>query len=167
MSENRLKEIQDGKLPIPEDVLVFSTMIDVNIDTDAFEVGARNTVEEWRTERQRRRYELGLDLPIIPLPGSTGWREAYTFGKQLDMQFPGQDAGDLTSAAENNGWPQGIEGGEVIKELVCWQSGCRDEEEWVWKVRFEGKGTYIAFGGCDYTGWDCQSNLEWHQLSYR
>jgi len=35
--------------------------------------------------------------------------------------------------------------------------GANDESDWYWILTVDGK-TYYATGGCDYTGWDCQSS---------
>lgn len=43
-------------------------------------------------------------------------------------------------------------------EIVLELTGQNDGAEWHWILRLEG-GTYAyVTGGCDYTGWDCQSS---------
>ena len=42
--------------------------------------------------------------------------------------------------------------------------GERDSESWiVWGQLKDGRW-FIARGSCDYTGWDCRSNLDWEKL---
>lgn len=47
----------------------------------------------------------------------------------------------------------------IIDKVFAEITGERDEKDWHWLVGFQdGKVGYIT-GGCDYTGWDCQSFL--------
>ena len=51
-----------------------------------------------------------------------------------------------------------LEGAAVLHELT----GENDGPEWHWLVRLaDGRHAYIH-GGCDYTGWDCQSWADVH-----
>lgn len=46
---------------------------------------------------------------------------------------------------------------EDIAEVLAVYEGENDERDWRWIVRLtSGNWAYIR-GGCDYTGWDCQS----------
>lgn len=45
-----------------------------------------------------------------------------------------------------------------IEEVVLELTGRNEEYDWHWICRLkDDKYVYIS-GGCDYTGWDCQSN---------
>ena len=46
-------------------------------------------------------------------------------------------------------------------ELFAAVMGENDDRDWFWIFGYDGK-FYNAQGGCDYTGWDCQS---WGQTS--
>ena len=48
-----------------------------------------------------------------------------------------------------------------ITGLVLEQQGEHDGNNWIWRVTLGDGSTWIAEGGCDYTGWDCQSHLDW------
>lgn len=44
--------------------------------------------------------------------------------------------------------------------MLAFINGENDGANWHWLVRTEdGKYAYLT-GGCDYTGWDCQSSLD-------
>lgn len=63
---------------------------------------------------------------------------------------------DLAQALEYNsvGLPS------PVVAILATIEGENDEADWHWLVRLEdGQHAYIS-GGCDYTGWDCQSNCE-------
>lgn len=50
-----------------------------------------------------------------------------------------------------------------IVEILATVDGCNDYADWHWLAMLEsGRFAYIT-GGCDYTGWDCQSNLDVHE----
>jgi hypothetical protein len=97
---------------------------------------------------------------VIPLPGSEGWTRSYDWGNQLEKRFPNQDASDFASACEYNDYGPAKELEIVGFQLL--KQGIQDEEDWIWAVAFAGGANYLAIGGCDYTGWDCQSWLEWY-----
>jgi hypothetical protein len=60
---------------------------------------------------------------------------------------------DLRSAVSYNG---GLDL-ELVKGVVACVYGENDEAYWHWILKMkDGKYGY-AVGGCDYTGWDCQS----------
>lgn len=45
-----------------------------------------------------------------------------------------------------------------IKRLLAVVEGERDGPKWHWIIKLrDGRVAYMS-GGCDYTGWDCQSN---------
>jgi hypothetical protein len=98
-------------------------------------------------------------LPVVPLPGSGDWSEAYEYAEVLERRFPGQDASDLCVGAKYNDY--GPLADHQVDDLVCNEFGQRDGPGWKWTVTFVNGETWIATGGCDYTGWDCQSFLRW------
>lgn len=63
---------------------------------------------------------------------------------------------DLHYAIGNNACPVS---GQII-EMLAHIDGAEDEANWHWLVMLDnGRFAYIT-GGCDYTGWDCQSSLD-------
>jgi hypothetical protein len=97
--------------------------------------------------------------PIVPLPGSEGWRSAWEWGDCIEALFPEQDGSDLAYACEYN--DLGPLADHRLAGLLMLQQGERDEGEWVWLVTVDDGTHWLATGWCDYTGWDCQSGLEW------
>lgn len=61
---------------------------------------------------------------------------------------------DLEACLENN--PQSFEVGDIDK-VVAVIEGENDERDWHWVLRLSGNRYVYLRGGCDYTGWDCQS----------
>lgn len=51
-----------------------------------------------------------------------------------------------------------LEGATVLLELT----GGNDGPEWHWLVRLADRRHAYIHGGCDYTGWDCQSGCDVH-----
>lgn len=97
--------------------------------------------------------------PIIELPGSETWERGYHWGSALAKAFPEQDAHELSSACVYNDY--GPAATQRIINLVLLEQGENDGARWVWRVTFADGTTWVAEGACDYTGWDCQSSLEW------
>ena len=100
----------------------------------------------------------------IVLPGSENYWESYDVAQALEAKFPNQDAYNLCSAVQHNeSWPNTTE----PAQLVMLEEGANDEAQWVWYVVW-GTGynatRYIGRGGCDYTGWDCQSSFGWTEV---
>jgi len=63
---------------------------------------------------------------------------------------------NLEAALEHNH----VKGSAQIAELLAELEGENDERDWHWLVKLEnGKVAYLR-GGCDYTGWDCQSSAQ-------
>lgn len=104
------------------------------------------------------------DLPLVQLLGERWerWRDGYEWGRDLDSRFPRNEAGDFTSAITYNHHPFGAEF-PVIKNLVCTKVGENDGGDWNWLVWVYDE-VWLATGGCDYTGWDCQSDLDWQRV---
>lgn len=51
---------------------------------------------------------------------------------------------------------------ETIEDIVAEVPGHNDEDDWWWVLKIKDKGFCLFSGGCDYTGWDCQSGVEMH-----
>ena len=62
---------------------------------------------------------------------------------------------DLAACLHYN--PQDLLGPEDIEEVLAVWEGERDGDDWRWVVRLKGDLFAFIQGGCDYTGWDCQS----------
>jgi hypothetical protein len=66
---------------------------------------------------------------------------------------------DLADAVKYNRRYESKEYTGEIDKVFGEITGERDERDWHWLVGFsDGKVGYLT-GGCDYTGWDCQSFL--------
>lgn len=110
-------------------------------------------------------FEKALDLPFVSLPGSEDWESARNYGDALEKHFPGQDAHDFASACNYNGWgPLATTRLEFVRFFNMLQQGERDEGSWIWQIQFDDGSIWQAEGHCDYTGWDCQSWLEWEKI---
>lgn len=62
---------------------------------------------------------------------------------------------DLTACLEYN--PQDGYTVEDIAQVVAVWEGQNDEDDWRWILRLNDDRFVFLQGGCDYTGWDCQS----------
>lgn len=98
-------------------------------------------------------------MDIIHVPGSDGWRNGYEFGTALDRLWPDQDALDFAIALSEHP-DHGADLSSGIKKLHCTQYGENDGAHWIWVVDTEDGRSWRFDGWCDYTGWDCQSDLE-------
>lgn len=105
--------------------------------------------------------EVAAQYPLIDLPGSDEWRSSYEMGEVLDKAFPGQDASDLMVGCSYNDWGPLKDGDRRIVSLECIQHGENDGQNWIWHVGLDNGTQWVVEGGCDYTGWDCQSGLTW------
>lgn len=99
------------------------------------------------------------DIPIIRLPNSDEWESGYDWGSELDKKFPNQDAIELGYACAYNDYGPTKE--HHITKLTMHQQGQNDGGNWIWCVELNNGTVWLATGGCDYTGWDCQSSLDW------
>lgn len=61
---------------------------------------------------------------------------------------------DLRAACEYNN----IDSSDLV-DVLLEITGENDEASWHWIVKTTSGFAYIS-GGCDYTGWDCQSGAE-------
>lgn len=98
---------------------------------------------------------------IVNLPGSGGWRASYEAGLVLEALFPDQDADQFAYCCLYNATPYGDGLLPTVDQLTMEQQGERDAGDWVWLVTFADGLVWRVTGGCDYTGWDCQSWAEW------
>ena len=72
---------------------------------------------------------------------------------------------DLRACLEHN--PQSFSIFDIEKVLAVW-TGERDEDDWRWVIKVTKEyakthkvGRFVFLqGGCDYTGWDCQSSAD-------
>lgn len=61
---------------------------------------------------------------------------------------------DLRACLRNN--DIGITQFDIAEVVAIWE-GQNDGDDWRWIVKLAGGGYAYIRGGCDYTGWDCQS----------
>lgn len=99
----------------------------------------------------------------IFLPGSEGYWDGWDRGWALHQMFPRQDIPDFAAACTNNSW--GPAEAQGIASIMCLEYGVRAGPDWKWLVRLFDNSHWWVVGGCDYTGWDCQSWLSW--IEYR
>lgn len=69
--------------------------------------------------------------------------------------------GDLRYGMECNPHPNGEISYKDIDEIVAAIPGMNDEADWHWVVKTQDNKFWYIYGGCDYTGWDCQSSLRY------
>jgi hypothetical protein len=62
---------------------------------------------------------------------------------------------DIKYAFDCNGLAAHLDNIDVIVAEVC---GANDEYDWHWLLQMKDGTFRYAHGGCDYTGWDCQSS---------
>lgn len=107
------------------------------------------------------------DYPIITLtatPKQNSWNDGWNIGTILEHFFPNEDPINFAQACAYNDWGPVLKDGSLqIEGLLMLEEGEHDGDECVWLVRASGHH-FIATGGCDYTGWDCQSHLRWSVL---
>ncbi len=69
---------------------------------------------------------------------------------------------DLCSCLENN--PQNGFNIDDIEQVLAVYEGENDGDNWHWVLELtDGRFVYL-WGGCDYTGWDCQSQAD-HRIA--
>ncbi len=110
-------------------------------------------------------YDILPGTPLINIASAVDWNETYEAGEKLDKQFPNQDAWDFLSAVRHNGHPFGEEP-PAITDIKMTKQGANDEGSWEWKVSFANGDIWKVEGWCDYTGWDCQSGIDWTPRFY-
>lgn len=67
------------------------------------------------------------------------------------------DGDDIHYAFECNSLSERLDDIDVIVAEVC---GENDGYDWYWILQMKDGSFSWAKGGCDYTGWDCQSYAE-------
>lgn len=67
---------------------------------------------------------------------------------------PDEGGDDIKYAFEYNGLSAQLQEIDVIVAEVC---GEHDGNDWHWILQMKDGTFHYASGGCDYTGWDCQS----------
>lgn len=67
------------------------------------------------------------------------------------------DSDDIKYAFGNNGLTNRLKDIDVIVAEVCGQN---DDDDWYWILQLKDGSFAWAVGGCDYTGWDCQSSCD-------
>ncbi len=66
---------------------------------------------------------------------------------------------DIQSAMDNNA--SGLFNYSDIEGLIAEIPGHNDEDDWFWIGKLKDGRFFGARGGCDYTGWDCQSHCDY------
>ncbi len=64
------------------------------------------------------------------------------------------DDTDLAYALENNSVTASS---DTVTEVLGYIAGQNDGQDWHWLVKLANDKVAYLRGGCDYTGWDCQS----------
>ncbi len=64
---------------------------------------------------------------------------------------------DIGYACSHNGEIDLLNNIDILLAEVC---GANDEYNWYWIIQTKNNKFVWASGGCDYTGWDCRSNLD-------
>lgn len=64
---------------------------------------------------------------------------------------------DLHACLEFN--PQSFDVDDIERVAAVWE-GERDADNWRWVLQFKDGRAALLIGGCDYTGWDCQSHAD-------
>lgn len=108
---------------------------------------------------------------FVFIEGSDEYWSAYQEADKLEKLFPEQCAYDFIMACEYNNELDFLKEKEIITfELI--RQGENDGSNWCWLVTFKHESynnfididSFIYIGGCDYTGWDCQSHLDKYEL---
>jgi hypothetical protein len=76
---------------------------------------------------------------------------------KFDNSKSSWDSDDIKYAFECNGLSERLNDIECIVAEVC---GSNDEYDWYWILQMKDGTFSNAQGGCDYTGWDCQSSAD-------
>ena len=104
-------------------------------------------------------------FPLIAIKGSESYANAYEKGKEWEKRWPGQDCSSLAYAIAYNGDSVPPEIASLVpEEIVLLDEGENDERQWVWAITFTDsryRGWWVVYASCDYTGWDCQSSMNW------
>ena len=82
------------------------------------------------------------------------------YDNQKEFESRGIDY-DLVAAIDYNECP--FSAPDIERVLAVWE-GENDGDSWRWIVLLKDGTFYYMLGGCDYTGWDCQSDLTTEQI---
>lgn len=104
------------------------------------------------------------DIPVVNLPGATPWIEAWEWSKVLEEKFPEQDANEFAQAVHYNE-PGPLEH-STIHDFALEEQGVADGAAWCWTVTLDNGQIWYCSAWCDYTGWDCQSGLDWEEVAF-
>lgn len=77
--------------------------------------------------------------------------------EKFDNSKSGYDSDDIKYAFNYNGLSEKLDEIDVIVAEVC---GENDGADWFWILQMKDGSFANAQGGCDYTGWDCQSSAD-------
>lgn len=77
---------------------------------------------------------------------------------EYDYEIPGDTDSNLKYCLYYNS-PQGLSE-RSIESVLAVVEGERDGRDWFWVVRLHDGRYALIVGGCDYTGWDCQSSAD-------
>lgn len=67
---------------------------------------------------------------------------------------------DLKYGASCNGLSMRV---DQIKNVLAQVPGAADSANWYWLCLMKNGRYGLFWGGCDYTGWDCQSNMDYRE----
>ena len=127
---------------------------EVAVRRDAEAEKTRREAEALDLHRQNRYYEPRVQEGVEDLVGCLEYPLSYLdeYGGvgQVQRDLVGQEHVDLTGA----GFPN------TVAEYLWIHEGCNDDEPWKALCRLEN-GIFIFYKAeCDYTGFDCQGNMQ-------
>ena len=152
--------------PIERETMKKDPLYDVMMDTlrkgspeiseENLDKVARDLLELARKEGQR--IKMLTDYPAIDIHNNRYYNDDYWVN--LEKRFPGQDSYSFGQAVAMNSSEAQVLHGRHITSLEMIQMGSNEESNWIWTVTLDNGERFVVEGGCDYTGWDCQSWLE-------
>lgn len=77
--------------------------------------------------------------------------------KKFELKQNADDNDDLQHALQNN-FPSKFSLKDIT-HIVAEVCGENDEYAWWWILKMKNRKFFLLSGGCDYTGWDCQSSI--------
>jgi hypothetical protein len=104
-----------------------------------------------------------MELTELPWVGNPEYVSYYERGDTIEDVFPDQDAHNLASGCGHNSNWGPLDEDRTITGFLLVQEGGHEGPDWIWLLTFEDGSTWFATGGCDYTGWDCQSWFQWEK----
>lgn len=106
--------------------------------------------------------EFEVQDGLVILKSSEGYWSAYEAGQALEERFPGHQAVEFTYCVFYNDLGPLNEDNGII-DFKCVKVGENDGPDWVWALTMEDGSRWLCRGGCDFTGWDCQSSNSWNE----